>query len=111
VRVLIAEDDAVSRCLLEATLAKWGYEVIVTTDGLQVSPLTSSSDLGMGYDLVLSRYFKLLGATPRRASYVPGEDNNYSIRLRASMFQPGAAYGPDAANRYRITLEGTLWFY
>jgi len=35
VRVLIAEDDAVSRRLLEATLAKWGYEVIVTADGLQ----------------------------------------------------------------------------
>jgi DNA-binding response OmpR family regulator len=32
---LIAEDDAVSRRLLEATLGKWGYEVIVTTDGLQ----------------------------------------------------------------------------
>jgi DNA-binding response OmpR family regulator len=32
---LIAEDDAVSRRLLEATLSKWGYEVIVTTDGLQ----------------------------------------------------------------------------
>ncbi len=34
-RVLIAEDDAVSRHLLEATLAKWGYEVVVTVDGLQ----------------------------------------------------------------------------
>ena len=34
-RVLIAEDDSVSRRLLEATLAKWGYEVIVTTDGLE----------------------------------------------------------------------------
>jgi DNA-binding response OmpR family regulator len=35
VRILIAEDDAVSRRVLEATLAKWGYEVVVTTDGLQ----------------------------------------------------------------------------
>ena len=34
-RVLIAEDDAVSRHLLEATLHKWGYEVVVTTDGLE----------------------------------------------------------------------------
>ena len=34
-RVLIAEDDAVSRRLLEASLHKWGYEVITTTDGLQ----------------------------------------------------------------------------
>jgi phosphoserine phosphatase RsbU/P len=35
VRILIAEDDAVSRRVLEATLVKWGYEVIVTTDGQQ----------------------------------------------------------------------------
>jgi len=35
VRILIAEDDAVSRRVLEATLQKWGYEVVVTTDGLQ----------------------------------------------------------------------------
>ncbi len=32
-RVLIAEDDPVSRRLLQAALAKWGYEVTVTTNG------------------------------------------------------------------------------
>jgi DNA-binding response OmpR family regulator len=32
-KVLIAEDDPVSRRLLQAALAKWGYEVIVTTNG------------------------------------------------------------------------------
>lgn len=31
--ILIAEDDAVSRRLLEATLKKWGYDVVVTEDG------------------------------------------------------------------------------
>ncbi|HUJ08388.1 MAG TPA: response regulator transcription factor [Verrucomicrobiae bacterium] len=34
-RILIAEDDAVSRRMLEATLTKWNYEVVVTTDGQQ----------------------------------------------------------------------------
>ncbi len=34
-RVLIAEDDSVSRDLLSAVLNKAGHEVIVTTDGLQ----------------------------------------------------------------------------
>ena len=43
-RVLIAEDDAVSRHLLEATLAKWGYEVVVTTDGLQALEVLSRAD-------------------------------------------------------------------
>jgi diguanylate cyclase (GGDEF)-like protein len=33
VRILIAEDDPVSRRLLEATLKKWGYEVVVCPDG------------------------------------------------------------------------------
>lgn len=31
--ILIAEDDPVSRRILEATLAGWGYEVTVATDG------------------------------------------------------------------------------
>lgn len=32
-RMLIAEDDVVSRRVLETTLVKWGHEVIVTRDG------------------------------------------------------------------------------
>jgi phosphoserine phosphatase RsbU/P len=32
-RVLIAEDDLVSRKMLEATLTRWGYEVVITCDG------------------------------------------------------------------------------
>lgn len=32
-RLLIAEDDAVSRRALEATLVRWGYEVLVAADG------------------------------------------------------------------------------
>ena len=32
-RVLIAEDDSISRLLLEATLKRWGYDVVVTVDG------------------------------------------------------------------------------
>jgi diguanylate cyclase (GGDEF)-like protein len=32
-RILIAEDDPVSRRLLEAKLVKWGYDVLVTRDG------------------------------------------------------------------------------
>jgi two-component system, cell cycle response regulator len=35
VKVLIAEDDMVSRRLLEAMLSRWGYEVVVTRDGLE----------------------------------------------------------------------------
>ena len=34
-KILIAEDDPVSRRVLEATLVKWGYEVVVTYDGVE----------------------------------------------------------------------------
>ncbi len=43
-RVLIAEDDAVSRHLLEATLHKWGYEVIVAADGLEALEVLRQPD-------------------------------------------------------------------
>lgn len=32
-KVLIAEDDPISRFMLEASLKKWGYEVVVATNG------------------------------------------------------------------------------
>ena len=32
-RILIAEDDMVSRRVLDATLVKWGHQVVVTNDG------------------------------------------------------------------------------
>lgn len=32
-RILIADDDAVSRRLLQGTLVNWGYEVLVASDG------------------------------------------------------------------------------
>ncbi|HEY1342966.1 MAG TPA: diguanylate cyclase [Bryobacteraceae bacterium] len=34
-RILIADDSIVSRHLLDATLRKWGYEVIVASDGIE----------------------------------------------------------------------------
>ncbi|MBM4083418.1 MAG: response regulator, partial [Planctomycetes bacterium] len=34
-KILIAEDDAANRRLLEVSLRKWGYEVVVTCDGEQ----------------------------------------------------------------------------
>lgn len=38
-KVLIAEDDAVSRRLLESSLTRWGYEVVVASDGTEASRL------------------------------------------------------------------------
>lgn len=43
-RILIAEDDPISRRVLEATLAKWGYDVIVTCDGVEAWQGLQSED-------------------------------------------------------------------
>jgi DNA-binding response OmpR family regulator len=34
-RILISEDDMVSRCVLETTLTKFGYDVVVAKDGVE----------------------------------------------------------------------------
>jgi len=44
VRILIAEDDPVSRRILEAMLVKWGYEVISTCNGHEAWQVLQSAD-------------------------------------------------------------------
>lgn len=34
-RILVAEDDPVSRTLISTRLAKWGYDVVITSDGAE----------------------------------------------------------------------------
>ena len=43
-QILIAEDDPVSRRLLEATLAGWGHEVIVTCNGKEAMAVLRGDD-------------------------------------------------------------------
>ncbi len=43
-RILIAEDDPVSRRLLEATLGKWGHAVVVARDGDEALAVLQSAD-------------------------------------------------------------------
>src|SRR5579884_2901437 len=43
-RILIADDSVVSRHLLDATLRKWNYEVVVATDGVEAWNLLSQKD-------------------------------------------------------------------
>lgn len=43
-KILIAEDDAVSRRLLEATLEKFGHQVVVATDGAQAWQVLQNVD-------------------------------------------------------------------
>ena len=43
-KILIAEDDPVSRRILDATLVKWGYEVSVSLDGRQAWDVLQRED-------------------------------------------------------------------
>jgi sigma-B regulation protein RsbU (phosphoserine phosphatase) len=44
VKILIAEDDMISRRLLETTLIRWGYEVVVTSDGTAALEVLQNAD-------------------------------------------------------------------
>jgi diguanylate cyclase (GGDEF)-like protein len=44
VKILIADDSLVSRHLLDATLRKWGYEVLVACDGAEALQLLERED-------------------------------------------------------------------
>jgi len=44
VRILIAEDDPAFRLLLEETLARWGYEVMVCRDGIEAGQILQSEN-------------------------------------------------------------------
>jgi len=43
-RILIADDSIVSRHLLDATLRKWGYEVVVACDGVEAWKVLAAPD-------------------------------------------------------------------
>ena len=43
-RILIAEDDPISRRVLQSTLDKWGYEVLVCSDGFEAWEAFQSND-------------------------------------------------------------------
>ncbi|MDX6614725.1 MAG: phosphoserine phosphatase RsbU/P [Blastocatellia bacterium] len=43
-KILIAEDNAVSRRILEATLVNWGYDVTVTLDGAEAWEVLQGDD-------------------------------------------------------------------
>ena len=43
-KILIAEDDVVSRRMLQAFLLRWGYEVVIATDGAEAWRVLESGD-------------------------------------------------------------------
>ena len=79
-------------------------EVIST--GINSALVNNDRELGHGVDLITSYYFRQL--TPW-TKWTLGQDAY--VRLRASAFKPGDAYGPQADDlTYRITIDTSLKF-
>ena len=68
--------------------------------------MNDSSSLGQGYDVVLTRFF---GGKVAHSDLLSGDEPASSIRLRGSVFRPGAAYAANARKEYRVMLELVLW--
>ena len=43
-RILVADDSIVSRHVLDSTLRKWGYEVVVACDGVEAWKVLGADD-------------------------------------------------------------------
>ena len=78
----------------------------ISADGIDARPITDSRDIGTGWDFVATRYFRGFA----RQTSDDDEDARSNIRLRASRFTPGAAFGDEVKDQYRVTAELTLWF-
>jgi CheY-like chemotaxis protein len=102
-RVLIAEDDPISRRLLEASLVRWGYQVVVTVDGTEAweslraadaPPLAILDWMMPGLDGV---------EICRRVRARPGETAPYLILLTAKRQREDTVEGLEAGADDYIT--------
>jgi CheY-like chemotaxis protein len=100
-KILIAEDDAVSRRVLEATLTKFGYEVIVAADGAEAWKLLQHEDAPRL--AILDWMMPEIDGVEicRRLRRVPNPTPSYLILLTAKSSKEDIVTGLDAgANDY-----------
>lgn len=101
-KILIAEDDSVSRCLLEVTLTKWGFEVISTSDGHQALEVLQSQEPAIA---ILDWMMPGLDGAEvcRRARAIRTATPTYLILLTAKSEKDDIAEGLDAGADDYIT--------
>lgn len=84
----------------------------VITNGVTAGTVNTRRALGNGLDLIATHYFGRQHRAQRLLdsgdAYVAQQQRS-QLSLRASMFDPGAAYGAGADRQYRVLLEATLW--
>src|SRR6185369_2732141 len=95
-KILIAEDDCVSRCLLKATLQHWGYEVAIAINGQEALELLQKEKP----DLAILDWMmpKLDGIEVTRAlrEFATPEWAPYVILLTAKTEKPDVVAGLEA---------------
>ncbi|HSA24010.1 MAG TPA: response regulator, partial [Myxococcota bacterium] len=82
-KVLIAEDDLVSRRMLEALLSRWGFQPVLATDGQQALDLLGQP--GGPLLAILDWMMPVLDGVEvcRRVRAAAGQDYTYLIVLTA----------------------------
>jgi DNA-binding response OmpR family regulator len=101
VKVLIAEDDPVSRRLLELRLAKWGYEVVSAKDGAEAWELLQTP--GAPQLAVLDWMMPTMSGLEvcQKVRAHPGAKNTHLILLTAKNSRKDVVVGLNAgANDY-----------
>ena len=100
-KILIAEDDAVSRRVLEATLAKFGYDVVVAADGAEAWAALEGEDAPQL--AILDWMMPEIDGVEicRRLRSIPSATPPYLILLTAKSGKENVVKGLDAgANDY-----------
>jgi len=105
------DNDAISAIF--STLARNDGNAAITADNvIAQTQANGRNHVGNGVDLVATHYF---GRALRRQRLLDSGDAFVSqkrrslISIRASAFDPGAAFGPGTELDYRVLLEATLW--
>ncbi|HZP13652.1 MAG TPA: alginate export family protein [Nevskiaceae bacterium] len=83
----------------------------VTTDGVNAPLVNKAHELGRGYDLVLTRYFSI--RSDDLLEDTEGQAESSAVRLRGSVFEPGASYKDDTHKphpEYRAVVELVFWY-
>ncbi len=102
-KIVIAEDDLVSRRVLQATLQKWGYEVVSATDGVEAVALLERAPLP---ELAILDWMMpgLDGVEVcRRVRAMPGGGSIYLILLTARTGRDDVVAGLEAGADDYIT--------
>jgi phosphoserine phosphatase RsbU/P len=102
-RILIAEDEAISRRVLEVTLNKWGYEVITTSNGSEAWAVLQSEDAPLL--AILDVMMPGMGGIEicQRVRELPRSISPYLILLTAKSGKENVVLGLEAgANDYIV---------